>query len=270
VLFSEQKFLSGVLLFDIQLSEILEIKMKRRILSGAIVLMSVLAVNAVHAAEKGIACEILNPDLLRQHVQFPADAVGRPAQYGGHDMCFYTWPVKDAAEKQAAWQKEMMASVTKGKGVPPYPKLENSVSLTWIKTDDSEEQAEQRFEQGVAVLEEGITVKTQGNQIKATTKSGEALPQVNDPEGEQAIKDAEKQLNALPQTGKDVEVTMQASFERIEGVGDQAAYAPSMRSLLVRAGKQRMTVNVRHEDGPELELELAKAIAQSLIESAID
>jgi len=244
--------------------------MKKRILSGAIVLMSILAANVVHAGEKGIACEILNPDLLRQYVKLPADAVGRPAQYGGHDMCFYGWPIKNAEEIQAAWQKDMMASVTAGKGVPKYPKLENEVSMTWIKTDDSAEQAEQKFEQSVAFLEEGITVKTQGNKVKATTKSGEALPPVNDPEGEQAIKDAEKQLSALPQSGKDVEITMQASFERIEGVGDQAAYASSMHSLLARAGKQRITVNVRHEDGPERELELSKAITQSLIDSAID
>jgi len=244
--------------------------LKKKRLLGAIAAMFSLVTATTLAGENGIACEILNPDLLRQSVELPADAVGRPAQYGGHDMCSYSWPMKNAAELQAAWQKEMMDSVTKGKGVPPYPKLENSVSLTWIKTDESEEQAEQRFEQGIAVLEEGITVKKRGNDLAATTKSGEALPSANDPEaraqGEQAIENAEKQLAALPQTG-DVEVSLQDSFKRIEGVGDQAAYAQRMRSLLVRSGKQRITVNVHHKDGAERELELAEEIARSLIES---
>jgi hypothetical protein len=40
-----------------------------------------------------------------------------------------------------------------------------------------------------------------------------------------------------------------------------------MRSLLARSGKQRITVNVTHEDGTERELELAIEIARSLFQN---
>lgn len=224
-------------------------------------------------AHKVDACQILPAKKVRAVVAtLPPDVVGQPSKYSPHPLCIYRWPVPDQKERMAKWQKGMLADGQAGKGMPPRPRLDHEVSLTWLKTNKTEADAQDAFNGAIKTLNKGIAGKTRGNKVDVEGKNGKAPPESGDPTAEKradALKARmEKQLAEAHQRrprDKEVEVSIQAGFVLVEGVGDQAAYDEKTRSLMVRDGKQRFTLLVRLDGEAAADLEAAKALARLLL-----
>ena len=188
-------------------------------------------------------CETLTEAIVRSTFQVPADtAIARPdSTVTVRRICTYTWRKPNAEELEAqikAMQqeriREMMRQVRRGKvaqgllDAAQMPSVEARVSLNFGPTFETEEAARAGFAAMVERMEQGISRRVQTKNV-------------------------------------DQEVTFRASFTEVEGVGDQASWAPRMKQLAVLDGTRILYINVDLELEVEDNLDHAKRLAAAIL-----
>lgn len=183
------------------------------------------AVAAVLAGDRetqaASVCDVLRSGIVEEVFGVDAASVTyRPgSKFIPHPLCTASWDAPDQAEREAACQEEVMAHTqrrtqamlageTFDEPMPECLQSTRGTSVSLTVTDeafDSPAAAVASLESAVATLEEGITVTVQGK-----------------------------------------EHTTQVDFDDwMDGVGDQAAWAPRPRELLVASDGVRFAVTVQ-------------------------
>lgn len=176
-------------------------------------------------------CEILDDALLRKHFEVGEAEINRsPGKYSPHPLCTASWEKPNAAELEAQRQDQMSDYLMKkmqGEDVDmPSFRTTDEVSLTINSSAfDSADEARQAFESAMGRLEEGITVSA----------------------------------------GEDMDVTVQADMEPVDGIGLDARWVPKYHQLSVVTPDHIFHVGVRVDGGLEAEREKAEAVARDLV-----
>jgi hypothetical protein len=187
-------------------------------------------------------CDLLTEEVVRRVFELPAEtAVTNNASTFPRPLCTYVWEKPNAAEiaervkaRQQEQIQEMMRQVRRGKAGQGLADLATSmestdarVSLNYAPPSDSTEQARHRFDSARQVLRDGISRRVQTRH-------------------------------------HDEEITFQADQDDVEGIGDAAWWAPSMRQLAVLDGPRILYLSVEIES--DQNLEHAKRLARVLLE----
>lgn len=175
-------------------------------------------------------CEILDDELIRVHFEIAAEAeiTRSPSKYSPHPLCTVSWPKPNAAEieeRSAAEMQDYVMKKMKGEDAKmPSLRTTNEVSLTVYE------------------------------------------PEFEDPAAARSGFDSAMKMLSDGITGshEDVEVTVQADLTPVEGVGDEAMWAPKMNQLSIVDDTRIFHVTVSTGTGDEADLESAKAIARTV------
>jgi hypothetical protein len=204
-------------------------------------------------------CALLTDEVVRSALDVP-EAVTleqRSSLPVARPYCSYTWDKPNAAEIQQEIQRiqqervqEMMQKMRSGKQVQAFadlgmelPSTSNRVALNFAPPSESADQARAMFESGMALLQDGIT------QTVDVDQNTEGVP-------EQARREIDGQ-----------EVTIQADLEEVEGIGDDARWAPRLNQLSVLDGTRILHLTVEMDVDRSVNLEKAKTLMGALLRS---
>lgn len=174
-------------------------------------------------------CTILDDAMVRSHFELAGATVSfRLSSSTRHPLCTATWPKPNAeqikADMQAKMQEYMLATARGERVQMPSFKTDDEVTLTVNSPSfESAGQAADAFASAMRVLAEGIKDK-------------------NDPSAPPKF-----QYDTVP----------------VQGVGDQASWAPGLSQLTVQSGRHLFHAGVRVGD-PKVNQETAKAMAKQI------